>query len=1311
MTTELNLRFPDQDHVIVRFDDQESGSLAFADPLTDNDRGDIRWYIEMYGTRSLNDDDDKEADRIAKLLPQWGKKLFEAVFREREARRLFNRFQDGDGAARLLTISAEGPAILGLPWELLHDPDGVHLFFENPSISIRRRVAGSTKGRRPFKINAKDRLHLLFVVSRPEGSGFLDPRADPRAVLDALDAEAPGRVTWEFLQPATFDGLIDRLRNKSKPAVDVLHFDGHGIFDRHGGLPRRVEERQASHPKRIGELLRDEQNEAEPLDHPDQPPNTGYLLFEKEDRKIDCVSAAKLGENLHQRKVALVILSACQSAAVRHLPKDEEEPDKRPMGSMAARLTAAGIPAVLAMTHSVLVPTTRALFGQFYKQLACHNGLGESLDAARQYLKNNPKKYEVQRETGRVWLELHDWFLPALYQSGADVPLLKEPDPTAVPSPPPQRPTNLPDAPEAGFFGRLHELWDVECWFADGTRRITLTGFGGQGKTALALEAGRWLTRIGRFQAAVFVDYSRIQALDAVTVAVGNIGSVLGESLSDARAVTEALKKTPTLVILDNLEALAPEPLAALLDAAAEWSQAGDSRLLCTTRRPEFGHDQYAVTGTLRHRRKVLDALGSRQAPDDALAWFKLLTDLPPAPTVKKPPTREALIELFDRVKFHPLSIRVLTQQLKTRGPAELGQRLEELLVEAAGSSAALDEDTPAGLLASLQLSLEQLDTEAQAVLPRLGVFQGGACEDDLLAITEIPEGAWPALRQQLEGAALIEPESMPGVGVPFLRFHPTLAPLLWAQLDADEQARLSAAHRQRYYALAGYLYHGDKRNPHQARDIARHELPNLLDAVHATLDAAEPDAVDFADSVNRFLGVFGFKQESEALVAKAQAAAGEPGSRAWYLTHSNRGEQLLAAGQVAEAAEIFQAVLAELGDTPRHERAVTLGRLGRCFRAGGRSDLAAQHYQDAIATGDKLEQTDSVKRDRGVLLTDLADVLAIQGKYAEARKTYEEGIEVAKEVDDLRQQGVVLGQLGTLAMFEGNLSEAEQRYRGALTLFEQLREPASEAVVWHQLGMVFHKARQWDEAERHYREAARICQHQGNLGDVALTWNQLATVTAMGGKPDAAETWFRKAIEVDRALDNPKELARDLSNLADLLESRPGRLVEARLLAEEALTIKQTIDPGAAQIWKIYNILAKIAEREAAAAGDATGQAELQASAREYRRLARDAKRNFAGTRHELQRHLPLILGVVAAVEQPEARAEFEQLLKGLKEGGLTEFVAAIRQILAGERDEEALCDGLDPDDSMIVETILRGLADPSTLEDLLPSDDPQQQ
>ena len=168
------------------------------------------------------------------------------------------------------------------------------------------------------------------------------------------------------------------------------------------------------------------------------------------------------------------------------------------------------------------------------------------------------------------------------------------------------------------------------------------------------------------------------------------------------------------------------------------------------------------------------------------------------------------------------------------------------------------------------------------------------------------------------------------------------------------------------------------------------------------------------------------------------------------------------------------------------------------------------------------------------------------------------------------------------------------------------------------------------------------------------------------------------------------------LSNLADLLTAQPGRLAEARQLAEEALAIKKTLDPGASEIWKTYSILAEIADQE--------GKPEQAA---EYRRLARDAKRAFAGTAHEMRRHLPVILGTCLAIQNPEKAAEFDSVLSAMEEHGWTNLVGAIRRILAGERNRDALCDKLDLEDAMIVETILEALENPAILQDMLPADE----
>jgi len=1082
-----------------------------------------------------------------------------------------------------------------------------------------------------LEVKSKQRVRVLFVISRPSDASFIDPRADAKAVLEAIDEEASGRFELEFLRPPTLDNLTKRLERRAKyrnfPPVDVIHFDGHGVF-------KAATNGYESTP--MAETKKDSGG-------------MGYLLFENAEGEKNLVDATTLGNMLNRKKVVLIILSACQSAAM-----DGDEP----MGSVAARLTYAGIPAVLAMTHSVLVATTKQLFATFYESLAYGAGIGQALDDARRHLYSHPERGERLRGQERITLKLYDWFLPTLYQGNEDTPLLI--DESGVQSKALSLKSNLPKLQEAGFFGRTPELWFIERAFVQGTRRLTISGFGGQGKTYLAIEAGLWLTKTGLFEAVCFVDYASFQGVDAVGTAVSTLATVLDKSLVDVDAATDAMLQVPTLLILDNLEAVATEALSELLTVAKVWSETGKCRVLLTTRSPDFRHSDYLVEGSLVHQVLALGGL----AEEDAVDYFQRLVKLPPAPSVDLP-KRRALVDIFEQVKFHPLSIGLLARQLKVRRVAELGMRLEKLLTEVA--------DNP--LLVSLNLSLDRLDEEVKDWLPRLGVFQGGAMEHKLLAITGFTEEQWQKLYPALEATGLIQPENLSGISVPYLKFHPTLAPALWTRLTTEEQAQLQASHRQRYYELSDYLYFEDDENPYETRAIVQRELPNLLFAVHGALDAEETYSAEFVAKINLFLDFFGLNRDCAALSQRIEHLDD-------YFARSNKSEQLFRAGKYEEAAQMFSEILASLGDKPSFNRAYTLGMLGRCFKHQGKASQAAECYRQELAVLNKLEDSENVKQAIGVVQTDLADVLVDMGDYDSAKKACESALIIAKEQSDERQMAVALGKLGTLAMQQGDLQEAAKSYTEALAIFHRLNEPESEAMIHNQLGRVYQEAQQWKAAVEAYRESARIKESQGNLAGAAQTWNNLAMATQNAGKPEEAEAWYRKAIEGGKTAGDWLSVSKVINNLADLLQTNyPNRLPEAQQLMEEALAIDKTLDLAVVEIWKAYGILAQIAEKQ-----------NNTAKASEYRRQSREAYQTFQGIRYQLQQFEPLIAEVVAAVDDAKVRQELESGLETSGEGW-KDLVTAIHRILNGERDKEVLCEPLGWQEWAIINAVLRKL------------------
>jgi len=93
--------------------------------------------------------------------------------------------------------------------------------------------------------------------------------------------------------------------------------------------------------------------------------------------------------------------------------------------------------------------------------------------------------------------------------------------------------------------------------------------------------------------------------------------------------------------------------------------------------------------------------------------------------------------------------------------------------------------------------------------------------------------------------------------------------------------------------------------------------------------------------------------------------------------------------------------------------------------------------------------------------------------------------------------------------------------------------------------------------------------------------------------------------------------------------------------------------------------------------------------------------------TRQIIQTHADLIHAVVAAAQNRERIPELEALLDAALAKGWSTLVAVIRRILGGAREVSILA-GLDEEDRVIAEAILRGLQDPDSLPDPLARPDP---
>lgn len=93
--------------------------------------------------------------------------------------------------------------------------------------------------------------------------------------------------------------------------------------------------------------------------------------------------------------------------------------------------------------------------------------------------------------------------------------------------------------------------------------------------------------------------------------------------------------------------------------------------------------------------------------------------------------------------------------------------------------------------------------------------------------------------------------------------------------------------------------------------------------------------------------------------------------------------------------------------------------------------------------------------------------------------------------------------------------------------------------------------------------------------------------------------------------------------------------------------------------------------------------------------------------TQQVIQTYAQFIHAIVTACFKPELMAQTQQMLTQAEQQGWVGMVMAARQVLAGKRDSGVYA-GLDDDDRIIIEAILRGIQDPTTLPDPNQQPDP---
>ncbi|HUC26501.1 MAG TPA: CHAT domain-containing protein, partial [Streptosporangiaceae bacterium] len=328
----------------------------------------LRWYLEDYLIAPYGVYED-QGPQIAASLRKWGEQVFSSVFGSGSARDAYLGLR-ARGDVELVFRSAS-PSLLGLPWELMADPARTRpLALEIAGVGRSFPVA-------PDAAQTVDvpggRLRVLMVISRPAGGDDVGYRMIARPLLARLEA-AQGAVDLEVLRPPTLDALRGKLVTAANTGMpfQVVHFDGHGVMP--------------GYPAGTRDPLMFMAADGE-----------GMLVFEKPGGGPHAVPASRVAQVLADAKVPVVILNACQSAAV----------GKELEAAIATRLLGEGIASVVAMAYSVYAVAAAEFMAAFYEHLFIGGTVSAAVTAGRQQMFRAPSRPSPKGD-----LPLQDWLVP-----------------------------------------------------------------------------------------------------------------------------------------------------------------------------------------------------------------------------------------------------------------------------------------------------------------------------------------------------------------------------------------------------------------------------------------------------------------------------------------------------------------------------------------------------------------------------------------------------------------------------------------------------------------------------------------------------------------------------------------------------------------------------------------------------------------------------------------------------------------------------------------------------------------------------------
>ena len=752
------------------------------------------------------------------------------------------------------------------------------------------------------------------------------------------------------------------------------------------------------------------------------------------------------------------------------------------------------------------------------------------------------------------------------------------------------------------FIGQEALLSRLVSVLTNEERLLSLVGYGGVGKTRLAIALARRLER-QFWDGIVFIDLSGTAVTDDPKRSVMyqtavSLALLPQEGVALEQQILNFLREKEILLIFDNFEPFISSS-ASLLSTILQ--QTAGTKLVVTSR--ERLHLRAEMVFTIRGLSYPTDATLPDGVDSDALQLFEACAKRTGEQFSlhKTSPYLGEIVKICQILEGNPLGIEIIATAMTI---AEI-PHIQEKITPSLTTITASQSDYPRrhkSLAAVFDYSWNLLTKDEQTALAHFSIVLGPVESTILNQIVTVPELTWERLTDK---SLLINDRAL-------FSLHPLVREFAQQRrvdmLTQAEEYILWERYTTVYLAQAIEIQEKIEAGlPLETRDRLTHRLANIRIAWEWAASHYSPQLL--ASHAPAILGLytqFNLAQEGLEVTLNILMRLGEstehPAERAMFilsqvsfLGHLERYEtisplvemeirlaqkgnddelvasfllekarQLEIQGQLDEAKQCLEQV-STICRRKQRARLLSLARygLGNIYRRQSLNQEALQLFQEALNASTQ----EAVAKDKAMILGDMGIVYTEMSDYESAIRCHEVALVFAQTIHHEAEIAKRSNNIGLLYWKLNQLDAALERYQTALALAEKLGIYRGIGIAATNVAIIYKSKEAYYQALSIYEYAYDASRKAGDVQTAVMCLGNIGTVYKALGNYEQAASYYEKALELDEGRAYPATLARHLGQLAELADLQ-RKVSQAHDYFHQALPLMTTYGSPYDQCW-----------------------------------------------------------------------------------------------------------------------------------------------